>query len=144
MYFYFVVLSKYLFNNSNPVIITPPNINVRILNVENVIAGCGISNVVAPITIEYNEPNIIPNIVYTVCERNFSRHILINFVNVTIPAIIPNPNIINTGIAEKSSDIKAFTFSIIGMYKPNINNNVDPDIPGNIIADIAIIAAINI
>ena len=93
---------------------------------------------------EGNEPNIIPNIVYTVCERNFSRHILINFVNVTIPAIIPNPNIINTGIAEKSSDIKAFTFSIIGMYKPNINNNVDPDIPGNIIADIAIIAAINI
>ena len=124
MYFHFVVLSKYLFNNSNPVIITPPNINVRILNVENVIAGCGISNVVAPITIEYNEPNIIPNIVYTVCERNFSRHILINFVNVTIPAIIPNPNIINTGIAEKLSDIKAFTFSIIGMYKPNINNNV--------------------
>ena len=33
---------------------------------------------------------------------------------------------------------------IIGKYNPNINNNVEPDIPGKIIADIAIIPTINI
>ncbi len=39
--------------------------------------------------------------------------------------------------------MKFFTLPIIVEYRPNIKSNVEPDIPGSIIADIAIIPAKN-
>lgn len=67
--------------------------------------------------------------------------ILINLTKNTIPNIIPIPNAIKIGRTLKSkvnNDLIAF---IIGIYKPNTNNKVDPDIPGNTIAVMAIDAA---
>jgi hypothetical protein len=51
--------------------------------------------------------------------------------------------IIPSGSHEKSKDKNPLIAVITGMYKPNIKSKVDPDIPGKIIADIAIIATKN-
>ena len=59
-----------------------------------------------------------------------------------IPTITPNPNTIRIGKYEKLNVRTSLIELIIVVYKPKINNNVEPEIPGKTIAEIAIIPAI--
>lgn len=113
------------------------------LNVSIDNSSLGTSIVVGPITIEYIDAIIIPKIVYIVALLFLSKHFLSNLVKNNIPNIIPKPKTNNIGNDEKSKVKNAFILVTIGMYIPNINNKVDPEIPGNIIAEMAIIAAKN-
>ena len=69
----------------------------KILNVLRVIAFCGTFRVVGPITIAYNEPNIIPIIAYTIAERCLSNSFLIILSTVATPNKIPSPSANKSG-----------------------------------------------
>ena len=60
-----------------------------------------------------------------------------------IPVKTPTPNINSTGIYDKLKCKVSFIPVIIGIYSAKIKSNVEPEIPGNIIANIAIIPAKN-
>ena len=124
---------------SSPNINAPPIIKNTILKVDKVIGSLGTSKVVGPITTAYIEPIINPKIKYTILDLWLFRQYLIPLIVVAIPVKTPNPNITRSGTTEKSNFKNDFIALIIGTYIPNISNNVEPDIPGNTIADIAII-----
>ena len=73
----------------------------------------------------------------------FSKHFFINFITVAIPIKHPNAKTITTGKYERLKCKSSFTAVTTGIYKPKIKSNVEPDIPGKIIAEIATIATKN-